>query len=66
MFVTSSLSRALALPLAPARVKWINAMRVPVIMDTSRARRELRWRPRHSAQDVLEATARGARGRGLI
>jgi len=55
-----------ALPLAPARVKWINAMRVPVIMDTSRARRELRWRPKNSAAEVLSATADSARERGLI
>jgi nucleoside-diphosphate-sugar epimerase len=35
-------------------------------MDTSRARRELRWRPQHSAAEVLKATAAAARERGLI
>ena len=32
------------LPLMPSLSQWVNAGRVPVVMDTARARRELRWR----------------------
>jgi len=37
------------LPLVPAQAQWLNAFRVPMVMSTAKARRELRWRPRHSA-----------------
>jgi hypothetical protein len=33
------------LPLVPAQAQWLNAFRVPVLMSTAEARRELRWRP---------------------
>jgi nucleoside-diphosphate-sugar epimerase len=45
----------------PAQVQWISAFREPVIMDTSRARRELGWRPRHDAMDTLRETIAAAR-----
>jgi UDP-glucose 4-epimerase len=54
------------LPLVPAQAQWINAMRVPVLMDASRARRQLRWRPRHHAAETLEAMVAAARERGLV
>jgi len=44
------------LPFLPAEAKWIEALRVPVLMDTSKARRELRWRPGHDALDTLRET----------
>jgi UDP-glucose 4-epimerase len=31
-------------------------VRRPVVMDTSKARRELRWRPQHDAQETLRET----------
>jgi len=37
------------LPLVPAQAQWLNAFRVPMVRSTAKARRELRWRPRHSA-----------------
>jgi nucleoside-diphosphate-sugar epimerase len=43
------------LPLMPSIVEWLHAGRVPVIMDTSRARDELGWRPRYSTRATLEA-----------
>ncbi len=43
-------------PWAPAEATWIEAARRPVLMDTSKARRELRWRPRHDAQETLRET----------
>ena len=54
------------LPLVPAQAQWINAMRVPVLMDTSQARRQLRWRPRHHAAETLAAMVASARERGLV
>jgi nucleoside-diphosphate-sugar epimerase len=40
----------------PAQAQWISAFREPVIMDTAKARRELRWRPRHDALQTLRET----------
>jgi UDP-glucose 4-epimerase len=41
------------LPLVPTLAQWVNAGRVPVVMDTSKARRELRWRPRYDSRETL-------------
>jgi UDP-glucose 4-epimerase len=41
------------LPLMPTLVQWVNAGRVPVVMDTTKARRELRWRPRYDSRETL-------------
>jgi UDP-glucose 4-epimerase len=43
-------------PFLPAEASWIEAARRPVLMDTAKARRELRWRPRHDAQETLRET----------
>jgi nucleoside-diphosphate-sugar epimerase len=53
-------------PLLPAQAHWLNAVRVPVIMDTTRAREDLGWAPRHDAAEVLAETAAAARERGLL
>jgi UDP-glucose 4-epimerase len=45
----------------PAQAQWIAAFREPVIMDSTKARRELRWRPRHDALETLRATIQAAR-----
>jgi UDP-glucose 4-epimerase len=37
----------------PAQAQWISAFREPVIMDVSKARRELRWRPKYDALETL-------------
>jgi UDP-glucose 4-epimerase len=55
-----------ALPLMPSLVQWVNAVRVPVLMDTSRARRLLRWRPRHDTRATLLETAAAAKAAGLV
>ncbi|HET7481597.1 MAG TPA: NAD-dependent epimerase/dehydratase family protein, partial [Actinomycetota bacterium] len=34
------------LPLMPSRAAWVNALRVPVLMDCTRARTKLGWEPR--------------------
>jgi|CZKG01.1.fsa_nt_gi UDP-glucose 4-epimerase len=50
----------------PAQAQWIAAFREPVIMDTSKARRELRWRPKHDALHTLRETITAARLDSLI
>jgi UDP-glucose 4-epimerase len=40
----------------PAQAQWVAAFREPVIMDVSKARRELRWRPKHDALQTLRMT----------
>ena len=54
------------LPLMPPQVSWLNALRVPVVMDTARAREQLGWEPRHDTRAVLADTARSAREAGLL
>jgi UDP-glucose 4-epimerase len=57
---------ATALPLVPAQAQWLNAFRVPVVMSTAKARKELRWRPRHDAASALAEAVTAARSRGLL
>ena len=44
------------LPFLPDEATWIQALRQPVLMDTSRAREELRWRPHHDTLQTLHET----------
>jgi nucleoside-diphosphate-sugar epimerase len=55
-----------ALPLVPAKAEWLNAFSVPVLMSSAKARKELRWKPRHDAASTLAATVAAARERGLV
>jgi UDP-glucose 4-epimerase len=52
-------------PLMPAIAEWINALSVPVLMDSTKAERELgiQWRSGH---DTLRETIASARERGEI
>ncbi len=49
------------LGMLPAQAQWVAAFREPVIMDVAKARRELRWRPRHDASETLRETITAAR-----
>jgi nucleoside-diphosphate-sugar epimerase len=40
----------------PAEVQWVNALREPVMMDTTKAHRELGWRPKHDARSTVRET----------
>jgi UDP-glucose 4-epimerase len=53
-------------PFVPAEAEWIEAFRVPVLMDTAKARRELQWRPKHDALETLRAMVDAARSGRLI
>jgi nucleoside-diphosphate-sugar epimerase len=52
--------------LVPAQAQWIESIRQPMLMDTSKARRELGWEPRYDATQTLEAMVDAARTRGLL
>ena len=54
------------LPFVPDEAQWIESVRRPVIMDTSRARDVLGWRPRHDARETLEAMVQAARSERII
>ena len=54
------------LPFVPAEAQWIETFRAPVVMDTAKARRELRWRPRHDARGTLQAMVDTARSERLL
>ena len=41
-------------PMMPARASWLTAFRRPVLMDTTKARRELGWRPQHDSHETLQ------------
>ena len=45
-----------ALPFAPPRVGWAEALSRPAIIDSGKARRELGWRPRYTALEALRET----------
>jgi UDP-glucose 4-epimerase len=52
---------AARMPLVPDAVGWLHSVRKPVLMKTERARRLLRWRPKHSSRATLESVVRGYR-----
>lgn len=44
------------LPYLPTAAHWVETLSHPSIMDTTKARTELGWRPRHTAIESLKAT----------
>jgi nucleoside-diphosphate-sugar epimerase len=54
------------IPFAPAELSWINAARVPVLMDTQKAREKLGWEPAYDTRETLIETVEGARAEGLV
>jgi UDP-glucose 4-epimerase len=54
------------LPGLPPQAAWIQTARVPVVMDTTRAREKLGWEPQHDVVDTLRAMVHGAREAGLV
>ena len=64
--VDATISIVSKLPLMPARAAWLNAVRVPVLMDTSKAKAGLGWKPRFDALETLAETIQAAREEGLV
>jgi len=48
---------ATRLPLMPAAVAWLHSVKKPVLMKTGRVRKQLRWRPKHTAMATLTEMA---------
>jgi nucleoside-diphosphate-sugar epimerase len=49
------------LPFLPDEASWIEAVRRPTLMDTTKARRALRWKPKFDAVQTLRLTVEAAR-----
>jgi UDP-glucose 4-epimerase len=49
------------LPFLPDEATWIEAVRRPTLMDTSKAKRLLRWRPKYDSRETLRQTVAAAR-----
>lgn len=64
--VEATVSIVSRLPYMPAMASWINAIKVPVLMDTTKARSLLGWEPRFDSLDTLATTVQAARDRGLV
>jgi UDP-glucose 4-epimerase len=54
------------LSFASPQLEWATALTTPVLMDASKARRELAWEPRFDAAETLIQTAVSAREIGLL
>src|ERR687894_1043510 len=57
---------ATRLPLVPDSVAWLHSVRKPVLMKTDRARKLLRWRPRHTGRRTLEGMVKAHRERLFV
>lgn len=53
-----SVSAVPRVPLLPPAADWVEALSHPAIMDTTKAREELGWRPKYSALEALRDTLR--------
>jgi nucleoside-diphosphate-sugar epimerase len=51
------------MPFLPDEAAWIEAVRRPVLMDTSKARRRLHWMPHYDARATLRQTIDAVRSR---
>jgi nucleoside-diphosphate-sugar epimerase len=53
----AAVARAIStLPFLPSGMQWVEVMSHPAIMDTTKAKTELGWSPKHSAIESLRAT----------
>ena len=52
---------ATRLPLMPDSVAWIHSVKKPVLMKTTRAKQQLKWRPKHTAKATLKQMAAAQR-----
>lgn len=64
--VSIGTAAARRLSFASPKLEWAIAADTPVLMDTEKARRDLKWKPQHDAQETLAETVAGARDKGLL
>jgi UDP-glucose 4-epimerase len=50
------------IPSLPEELAWVHSIRRPVLMKTDRAKRELRWKPGHTAKQTLKQLVDAYRG----
>jgi UDP-glucose 4-epimerase len=60
--VEAAVEVATRLPLAPDSVAWLHSAKKPVLMKTDRARKQLGWRPKHTATATLRQMIAAHRG----
>ena len=51
------------LPFLPAEMEWVHVARHPMLMDTTKARRQLGWAPAYTAHETLTAMVDAERDR---
>jgi UDP-glucose 4-epimerase len=54
------------LTFASTKLEWATTLDTPVLMDTTKARRDLNWNPQHNALETLQQTASAARAKGIL
>jgi UDP-glucose 4-epimerase len=54
------------MPLLPSSARWVNALKVPMLMDCNKARLKLGWEPQHDCLETLADTITAARDKGLL
>jgi nucleoside-diphosphate-sugar epimerase len=64
--VSLGTAAAQRLKFVSSKLEWAVAADTPVLMDTTKARQDLDWNPRHDALETLEETVVGAREKGLL
>jgi UDP-glucose 4-epimerase len=64
--VSIGVGAARRLSFASSKLEWTIAADTPVLMDTTKARRDLGWKPRFNAEETLRQTVSGARQKGLL
>lgn len=64
--VSLGAAAAKRLTFASSLLEWATALDTPVLMDTTKARRDLSWNPQYDALETLNQTAAGAHDKGLL
>ena len=64
--VSVGTAAARRLSFASPKLEWAIAADTPVLMETTKARSDLGWKPQHPAQQTLDETVAGAKQKGLV
>jgi UDP-glucose 4-epimerase len=64
--VTLGTVAARQLSFASPKLEWAIAADTPVLMETTKVRRDLAWKPQHDAHGTLTETVGAARAKGLL
>jgi nucleoside-diphosphate-sugar epimerase len=64
--VSVGTAAARRLKFVSSKLEWATAADTPVLMDTTKARRDLDWKPRFDAEETLRQTVVGAREKGML